>query len=150
MAKVKSLKEPTAKMSKSDPNPITRIDLMDSVQDIQLKLRKATTDNISREITYDPENRLGLANLIDIHSAITGTKVEDVVSEIRSQGLSKKEYKEHLAEVINNVVQPINTEMQRLLSNRDYLQAVLKTGAERASEIAEMTMKEARQLVGLS
>jgi len=44
MAKVKSLKEPTAKMSKSDPNPITRIDLMDSVQDIQLKLRKATTE----------------------------------------------------------------------------------------------------------
>lgn len=147
---MKSLKDPTAKMSKSDPNPITRIELMDSPDDVQLKFRKATTDSVSREITYDPENRLGLANLIDLHAAITGLSVQDVMNDIGAKGLSKKDYKEYLASVVNDVVQPIHTEMKLLLGSRDHLHAVLKNGAFRASEIAESTMKEVKQLVGLT
>lgn len=150
MAKVKSLKDPGVKMSKSDPNPMSRIDLMDSAEDIQAKLRKATTDSVSREITYDPENRQGLANLIDLHAAITNSSVENVIKEIQSNSFSKKDYKDYLATVINDVVQPINSEMKQLLNNRDHLHTVLNSGAQRASEIAESTMEQVRKMMGLS
>lgn len=150
MAKVKSLKDPAVKMSKSDPNPLSRIDLMDSAEDIQQKLKKSTTDSVSKDITYDPVNRLGLANLIEIHAALSDSTVENVVDEIQTKAFTKQTYKEHLAAVINEKIQPINKEMQLLLSDRGHLNAVLKDGADRASGIAEATMKQVRELTGLS
>ena len=108
------------------------------------------TDSVSRVVTYDPDLRPGLSNLIDLHMTLTGKSSEEIVSFAQNQNLNKKTYKEYLASVVNEQIQPINSEMQRLLSDRGHLSAVLKVGQEKASSIAEKTMKEVKHLVGFS
>ncbi|XP_045197522.2 tryptophan--tRNA ligase, mitochondrial-like isoform X2 [Mercenaria mercenaria] len=147
VSKVRSLKDPTCKMSKSDVNSMSRIDLTDSADLVQSKIKKSTTDSVSRILTYDPENRPGISNLIDIHSLLTDTKPEDIVHQCKD--LNKVQYKERVSEIINETIQPINEKMTRLLNDKHYLHTVLKKGAERASEIADRTMTEVKDLVGL-
>ena len=134
-------------MSKSDTNQRSRIDLTDSQDIVTTKLKKAVSDT-TRTISYDPENRPGIANLISIHSALTDIPPEQIVDE--STFLDKVGYKMKVAEVVNEAIQPISKEITRLLANRDYLQNVLKLGAEKASEIADKTMTEVKQKVGIS
>ena len=147
VSKVKCLKDPTSKMSKSAANPMSRIDLQDPADLIKTKIKKSTTDSVSRLLTYDEVNRPGVANLINIHSMITNRKPEDIVQEY--ENLNKVQYKEKLSEVIIETIEPISKEMTRLLDDRNYLHTVLETGSNRASEIAEKNMKEIKQLVGL-
>ena len=134
-------------MSKSDTNQRSRIDLTDSPDIVTTKLKKAVSDT-TRTISYDPENRPGIANLISIHSALTDIPPEQIVDE--STFLDKVEYKMKVAEVVNEAIQPISKGITRLLADRDYLQNVLKLGAEKASEIADKTMTEVKQKVGIS
>ena len=134
-------------MSKSDTNQRSRIDLTDSPDIVTTKLKKAVSDT-TRTISYDPENRPGIANLISIHSALTDIPPEQIVDE--STSLDKVGYKMKVAEVVNEAIQPISKEIARLLADRDYLQNVLKLGAEKASEIADKTMTEVKQKVGIS
>jgi len=150
VAKIRSLRDPSSKMSKSDDNDMSRIDLSDSTDLVYKKITKAMTDSVSRVVTYDPDLRPGLSNLIDLHMTLTGKSSEEIVSFAQNQNLNKKTYKEYLASVVNEQIQPINSEMQRLLSDRGHLSAVLKVGQEKASSIAEKTMKEVKHLVGLS
>lgn len=146
VSKVRCLKDPACKMSKSNPNPMSRIDLQDSADLVATKIKKSVTDSI-RLLSYDPQERPGVANLINMHSLITNTRPEDIVQEFGN--LNKVQYKEKVTEVINGTVQPINKEMTRLLSDKHYLHTVLDTGMNRASEIAEVNMKEIKQAVGL-
>ncbi|WAR07586.1 SYWM-like protein [Mya arenaria] len=148
VAKIRSLKDPSSKMSKSDPNPMSRIDLSDSPDEICDKIGKAVTDSLSKDITYDLDLRPGVANLIDLHSSLTGQSVEEIVKYVQNQGMNKKTYKDYLASVVNDKVQPMNAEMNRLLSDRGHLNSVLKNGQDKASSIAVNTMSDVMSLVG--
>ena len=128
-------------------NELSRIDLTDSADMVQKKIMKSVTDGISA-LTFDPENRPGVANLMNIHSSLAEISTNQIVEDNAS--LNKVKYKQLVADVINAEIQPISKEVTRLLGDKDYLQKVLRNGAEKATEIAENTMTEVKQKVGIS
>ena len=134
-------------MSKSDKNQLSRIDLTDSAELVQKKIMKSMTDATSA-LTYDLDNRPGVANLINIHSSLAEISTNQIVED--NAKLNKVQYKQLVADVINAEIQPISKEVIRLLGDRDYLQSVLRNGADKATEIAEKTMTEVKQKVGIS
>lgn len=147
VAKVLSLREPTVKMSKSAINPLSRIDLIDSAEDIQLKIKKAQTDCTSA-LTYEPESRPGVTNLINIHCAISGLQPEQICKE--HANLDTGRYKIFLADVLIEFLSPIQAEIKRLQADKGYLVNVLEAGRQKAAPIAEATMKEVKDLIGFA
>ena len=146
-ARVKSLRDPSKKMSKSDPDSKSCIYINDTPKDILEKCKKALTDFTS-EVTYDPANRPGVANLINIHSALTGISPEDIC--IDSKGIETSKYKVHLAELLIEHLTPIREHSEYLINNKDHLESVLKIGEDTAKNIARQTMKEVANAVGLN
>ncbi|XP_062985007.1 tryptophan--tRNA ligase, mitochondrial [Elgaria multicarinata webbii] len=144
--KVRSLRDPTSKMSKSDPQNLATVGITDTPDEIKLKFRKAVTDFTS-EVTYDPDHRPGVSNLVAIHSAITGLSKEEVVHQ--SIGLDTARYKLVVAEAVIEKLAPIRNEFKRLRADRSYLEKVLWTGAEKAKELAAPVYWEVKRLVGL-
>nr|XP_028568175.1 LOW QUALITY PROTEIN: tryptophan--tRNA ligase, mitochondrial [Podarcis muralis] len=144
--KIKSLRDPTSKMSKSDPQKLATVNITDSPEEIMLKFRKAVTDFTS-EVTYDPAHRPGVSNLVAIHSAVTGLSTEEVVRQ--STGLDTAHYKAVVAEAVTEKLAPIRSEFVRLKEDRSYLEKVLWTGAEKAKELAAPVYSEVKRLVGL-
>ena len=145
--RLKSLRNHLVKMSKSDLDRKSRIDVTDSPDDIRAKFKKALTDFPS-EITYDPQERPALANLIDIHAALTDSTPQELQAEYSS--LNKVQYKERLAELTIEYFAPVRKETQRLLDDRAHLESVLTTGADRARAIASDNMTHIRKLIGFS
>ncbi|KNC80563.1 tryptophanyl-tRNA synthetase [Sphaeroforma arctica JP610] len=145
--RVMSFREPTKKMSKSDPHDYSRINLNDSDDLIMKKLRKAVTDS-EDGIEYDQANRLPLANLIDLAVAATGKTREQVCSEC--SGMNKLQFKEYLAHQLIAIVAPIREEYARLESDRGYVDAVLNEGSSRASAIAEQNMVRIKEVIGIN
>lgn len=143
---MKSLRDPTSKMSKSDPQKLATVSITDSPEEIVLKFRKAVTDFTS-EVTYDPDGRPGVSNLVAIHSAITGLSTEEVVHQ--SVGLDTAHYKRVVAEAVIEKLTPVRNEFKRLKGDRSYLEKVLWTGAEKAKELAAPVYQEVKRLVGL-
>ncbi|KAK3543404.1 hypothetical protein QTP70_020429 [Hemibagrus guttatus] len=145
--KVKSLRDPSCKMSKSDPQKLATIFLTDTPDDIVFKIRRAVTDFTS-EVTFDPVGRPGVANLVSIHAAVTGQTVEDVVR--LATGLDTGKYKSVVAEAVVKRLEPIRLEIQRLKADRSHLECVLAKGAEKARSLAAPVMQEVRKRVGFS
>ncbi|XP_072500618.1 tryptophan--tRNA ligase, mitochondrial isoform X1 [Notamacropus eugenii] len=145
MKKVKSLRDPSAKMSKSDPDKLATIRITDSPEEIVMKFRKAVTDFTS-EVTYDPSTRMGVSNMVDIHAAVTGLTVEEVIHQ--SAGLDTARYKNVVAEAVIQKFSPIKSEIERLKMEKDHLRKVLQVGAEKAKELAKPVCQEVKKLVG--
>ncbi|XP_053733324.1 tryptophan--tRNA ligase, mitochondrial [Synchiropus splendidus] len=143
--KVKSLREPSAKMSKSDPYSMATISITDAPDVITLKIRRAVTDFIS-EVTYDPDQRPGVSNLVMVHAAVVGISVQEAVSQAR--GLDTGAYKKVVAEAVIQRLTPIREEIHRLRSDMAYLETVLKQGNHKARELAAPVLAQVRQRVG--
>ncbi|XP_073702100.1 tryptophan--tRNA ligase, mitochondrial [Garra rufa] len=143
--KVKSLRDPSSKMSKSDPQKLATVFLTDTPEDIVLKIRRAVTDFTS-EVTYEPESRPGVSNLVSMHAAVSGQSVEDVVRLAKS--MDTGQYKNVVAEAVVQKLQPIRLEIQRLRADRGHLESLLAEGAEKARSLAAPVMTEVRKLVG--
>lgn len=143
--KVKSLRDPTAKMSKSDPQKLGTLNITDSPEEIVLKFRKAVTDFTS-EVTYDPDSRPGVSNLVTIHAAVTGLSIKEVV--YQCVGLDTAHYKGIVAEAVIQKFAPIRNEIKRLQEDKSHLEKVLQAGAEKAKELASPVYQEIRRLVG--
>ncbi|KAM5256629.1 tryptophan--tRNA ligase, mitochondrial isoform 2-T2 [Ctenodactylus gundi] len=146
MKKVKSLRDPSAKMSKSDPDKLATVHITDSPEEIVRKFRKAVTDFTS-EVTYDPANRGGVSNLVTIHAAVTGLSVEEVVH--RSTGIDTGRYKLVVADAVIEKLTPIQREIEKLKMDKDYLEKVLRIGSAKAKELAYPVIKEVKKLVGI-
>ena len=144
--RIRSLKDPTKKMSKSDINQKSCLYILDDPDTIRLKIRRALTDFTS-EVTYDPDNRPGVSNLLCIHSRITGQDAQTICEEVR--GKDTGEYKLLLAEVVIEHFKPIRERTNYLLENKDHLQAVLEKGSQSAREIAQVTLQKAYEAVGI-
>lgn len=145
--KIKSLRNPEQKMSKSEPDPKGKIELTDSCRDIREKFKKAKTDFIS-EVTFDPESRPGVSNLVSILSAFTGKEPNRICG--KAEIMNTSQFKMVVADVVNEKLEPIRNKVQELRRDRAYLEEVLKTGQNRAQKIAEENFETVKKLVGLS
>jgi tryptophanyl-tRNA synthetase len=145
-ARVMSLQDPTAKMSKSDPDPNSAIYLTDTDDQIIKKLKRAITDSGS-EIVYDPVKKPGVSNLLSIQSAITGKKIDDLVA-----SYSGKQYgnlKMDTADIVVQAVAPLRRKTEELLKDSAYLGSVLRHGAKSARERARLTLEHVYSSIGL-
>lgn len=148
--RVMSLKQPHLKMSKSHPDPKSRILLTDTPEDINQKIRLAMTDSESG-ISYDPEGRPGVSNLLEIMSHLDekGRSPESLAKECDS--LSLRQFKERVSERVISSLAGIKNAYDRLLLKDDgcYIDYVAQKGAERARDSAEETMVLVREAVGI-
>ncbi|KAI8995046.1 tryptophanyl-tRNA synthetase [Pilobolus umbonatus] len=145
--RVMSLRDPTSKMSKSDSSDYSRLNLVDSPSLIRSKISKATTDSV-RGVSYDPEGRPGMSNLVSIYAAMRDISVEDAVNDF-ALITSTREMKEMVSEAIIEKLEPIQSELVRLQSDKEYIQKVLDDGAIKAEETANNTMEEVYKAMGL-
>ena len=148
ISRIMSLRDGTKKMSKSEESDYSRINLKDSADEINKKIKKAKSD--SEPIPTDVkslQNKPEALNLLNIYSELTKNNLEKIVSD-----MAGKEYsflKTKLAEILINEVTPVGKEMQKLLKDKSYLKSVLKKGTEKANIIAEENLKNIREKVGL-
>jgi tryptophanyl-tRNA synthetase len=146
-ARIMSLRDGTAKMSKSDPSDYSRINLTDDADAISQKVRKARTDAEPLPETAEGlEGRAEARNLVGIYAALAGVSEQQVLSEFVGQGFGA--FKPKLADLAVEKLGPIGAEMRRLLSDPGEIDRILAAGAERANAIAAPTMAEVRKLVG--
>lgn len=143
--RVMSLRDGTRKMSKSEPSEYSRINLTDDAETITAKIRKAKSDSLP-EITYDPENRPEVANLINIYAALADKDRDSLCREYQGRGFA--DLKKDLAEVAVSALAPITQEMRKLLDNEDYVRSILRGGTEKANDLAAANLSEIKKIVG--
>ena len=147
-ARVMDLLDPHSKMSKSDEIGNGRVCLMDDPADIMRKFKRAVTDcDTERCVRYDPENKPGVANLMSIYAAVTGKSFAEIEAEFEGKGYGA--FKPAVGEAVVETLRPIREEAQRIIKDKAYLEAMCRDGAERASYIAEKTLRKVRKKVGL-
>uniref|UniRef100_A0AAV1UET9 tryptophan--tRNA ligase n=1 Tax=Peronospora matthiolae TaxID=2874970 RepID=A0AAV1UET9_9STRA len=146
LVRIMSLRDPTVKMSKSDASVMSRIELTDSADEIRKKIRKATTDAV-RGIHYDRKERPGVSNLLDIASAVTGQSVMQLEAQYADYGTGA--FKDSVADAVIARICPIGERIKQYEADLEYLDKVLADGAARASELAAVTMKDVKEVMGL-
>ena len=144
-ARIMSLDDPTAKMSKSNENIHSRISLLDDESKIKKSIMKATTDSDGL-IKFDIDNKPGVSNLLTIYSTLSGTPIADLEKQYEGKGYG--DFKKDLVEVTVDALRPIK-ERYNEIRESDELNKILDDGAERARAIAEKTMKRVRENFGL-
>lgn len=144
-ARIMSLIDPTKKMSKSDENPKGFISMSDEPNVIRKKIRSAVTDS-SGKIEYDVANKPGISNLLTIFSAMTGRTIADLAEAYKDSGYG--DFKADLAEAVVAVLEPIQIRQKALLESEE-LDLILDEGAEKASLVANKTLKKMQNAVGL-
>ncbi|GGC24063.1 tryptophan--tRNA ligase [Novosphingobium marinum] len=147
-ARIMSLRDGTAKMSKSDPSDMSRINLTDDADTIMKKVKKAKTD--PEPLPSEPKglgDRAEAANLVGIYAALTGSSVEQVLRDFGGEGFGK--FKPALGEVLVERLAPINARFVELKGDGEALDAILAKGAWKAREIAIPTLDAAYKALGL-
>ncbi len=146
-ARIMSLKDGTAKMSKSDPSDNARINLEDDADTIARKIKKAKTDPEPLPETLEALNaRPEARNLVGVYAALTGATSEAVLGEFSGQGFGA--FKPRLADAAVQFLAPISEEYARLMGDPAEIDRKLSRGAERANEAAAPVIKQVRDLVG--
>ena len=147
-ARIMALLEPTSKMSKSDEIGNGRVCLMDKPDDIMRKFKRAVTDSeTGRCVYFDPEKKPGVANLMQIYSACTGKTFEEIETEFDGKGYGA--FKPAVGEAVVELLRPIREEAEHILRDKAYLEGIYRDGAERASRVAERTLRKVYKKVGL-
>ena len=144
-ARVMALDDPTAKMSKSAPNEMSRISLLDEPAKIKKAIMRSTTDS-EGVIRFDIENKPGISNLPSIYSAFSGKTVEQLEKDYEGSGYGQ--FKKDLVEVAVDALTPIRERFNEIRNSQELLD-VMKNGAERANAIAEPVVKRAKERFGL-
>ena len=148
ISRVMSLRDGTKKMSKSEESDYSRINLKDSAEEIDKKIKKAKSD--SEQI---PDNLKSLEkkpeafNLINIYSELSKKSLDKVLND-----MSGKEYsflKKELSDLLISEITPVGKEIKKLLDDKAHLEQILKKGKEKANIIAEENLKIIREKVGL-
>jgi len=144
-----SLRDGRSKMSKSDPSDQSRINLDDSPEAIQLKLRRAKTD-AGAQITYEPDTRPEVANLLEIYSALSGDGTDAAALAARlGPSTTMAQFKADLADLVIQRLAPIQQELARLRQDPGYVDTVLSTGCDRARALATAKLREVKRALGL-
>ena len=144
-ARVMSLAEPTAKMSKSDENAKATIFILDDEKTILKKFKSAVTD--SEALVAFREGKDGINNLMTIYSAVTGKSMEAIADEFSGKGYG--DFKTAVGTIVAEELREIRENYARLLKDAAYLDAAIMDGTERASQIAEKTLRKTMRKMGL-
>lgn len=143
-ARVRSLQEPEKKMSKSDTNQKSFILVTDAPDVIVKKIKSAVTDSEAR--VYYSEEKPGVSNLMEIYAACTGKNNQQIEDEFAGKGYG--DFKAAVAEAVVEELRPLQTEYAKLVTDKKYLAECASSGAERASRIADRTVKKCMKKVG--
>ena len=144
-ARIMSLTLPTSKMSKSDPAGC--VFLMDSPDDVARKFKRAVTDSDTENcVRYAPEEKPGVANLMNIYSSVTGKTFDEIEKEFAGMGYGK--FKPAVGDAVVEALRPIRENAERMIADKAYLQQVYTDGAQRASYVARKTLRKVYKRVG--
>ncbi len=143
-ARIMSLQDPLKKMSKSDENINASIYLSDDRDTIIRKCKRAVTDSLAC-VRYSAEQP-GIRNLIDIYSACTGKKSEDVEKEFDGKGYG--DFKLAVGEAVADVLTPIQENVKKLSEDKAYIDGIIKENAEKANYYANKTLSKVKKKVG--
>jgi tryptophanyl-tRNA synthetase len=143
-ARVMDLQNPSNKMSKSADSPQGTVDLLDDPATVEKKVKRAVTDS-GDDVTYDPENRPGVANLLSILAAATGREAKVVAEDYRQFGPLKKD----TADALVALLEPIQARYRELEADPAATQALLQQGAEKAQAKAAEVLARAKEALGL-
>ncbi len=146
-ARIMSLTDGTKKMSKSDPNDNSRINLMDSEETIRLKIKRARTDSL-RGLEFDNPARSEAHNLLAIYQLLSGISRDEAVS--RCANIGYGDFKALLAETIIQALAPIQKRYLEIMQDRAYLDSVLRQGKVQAEAIANETLNNASKAMGFT
>ena len=145
-ARIMGLSNPTSKMSKSDPQGC--VFLMDKPEELARKFKRAVTDSDTEHcVRYDPENKPGVANLMNIYSSVTGKTFEEIEAEFDGQGYGA--FKPRVGEAVIETLRPIREEAERMIADKAYLQEVYTQGAQKATYVARKTLRKVYKKIGL-
>lgn len=143
-ARIKSLQDPTKKMSKSDDNVNAWIAILDTKDDIIRKFKRAVTDSDSRVIMS--EDKPGVSNLISIYSAVTGKTTAEVEREFDGKGYG--DFKLAVGEAVADELAPIKQKHDEIIKDKKELERLYRIGAEKAEYVARKTYLKAMKKVG--
>ena len=144
-AKITDLQEPAAKMSKSASSPSGIIDLLDEPSVSAKKIRSAVTDS-GTAIRFDETEKPGISNLLTIYSALTDKAIPEIEAAYDGRGYG--DFKGDLAEIVVDFVTPFRQRTFELLDDRAQLDAILRSGEEKANAVAEQTLADVYDRVG--
>ncbi|BAQ66822.1 tryptophan--tRNA ligase [Geminocystis sp. NIES-3709] len=143
-ARIMSLTDGTKKMSKSDPSPLSRINLLDSPDDIKKKIKKCKTDPIMG--LYFADDRPECNNLLGLYSIFTSKTKEEVTTECSDMGWGK--FKPLLMDATIEALKPIQVKYNDIMADKGYLHQVLTSGKEKAESVANITLQRVKNALG--
>lgn len=146
--KILSLRNPEKKMSKSDKDLNSAIYMTDDADTIARKMRKAVTDSVQGPVTFDPVNRSGVSNLINIAAGILGKSIEETVAEMQWI-TNHKQLKDYVTEVIVEEFKDKRLHYERLTGDKAHLNQICEKGTLAAREIALKNLTQIKKLTGL-
>jgi tryptophanyl-tRNA synthetase len=146
-ARVMSLMDGTKKMSKSDPAEGSRINLLDTPDVIQKKIKRCKTDTV-KGLTFDDPERPECNNLLGLYQILSGKTKEDVAAQCQDMGWGQ--FKPLLTETMIESLKPIQDKYQAVIDDKGYLESVLRQGREKAEEIALSTLLKVKAALGYS
>jgi tryptophanyl-tRNA synthetase len=146
-ARVMSLTEGTKKMSKSDPSDMSRINLLDTPEQIQHKIKRCKTDPI-RGLTFDDPDRPECNNLLTLYMLLSNQTKQAVAEECQDMGWGQ--FKPLLADTIMAALKPIQDKYHGIMADEGNLESVLRQGREKAEAIANVTLAKVKNALGYS
>jgi len=146
-ARVMSLTDGTRKMSKSDPSDASRINLLDTPEQIQQKIKRCKTDPI-KGLRFDDPERPECHNLLTLYMLLSGKSKAEVAAECQDMGWGQ--FKPLLAETAIAHLKPIQDKYQEIMNDKGYLESVLHSGREKAEAIAISTLNKVKSSLGYS
>ena len=146
-SRIMSLKDGTKKMSKSELSDLSRINLTDNKDAIVNKIKKAKTDPLPlpsrvEELNERPEAK----NLLGIFSSLTNSTLDKSVKDFEGKNFS--EFKESLTQVLVEKIEPISSEIKKLINDEDFLDKILLDGHKKANNIASVKVKKMQEIIG--
>lgn len=144
-ARIMSLQEPRNKMSKSEQDSGGCICLLDKPEAIMKAFKRAVTDSDAC-VAFDVENKPGISNLMQIYAVVTGKSFAEIEAEFQNSGYG--DFKSKVGEAVVELLRPVREEAERLIADKAYLESVYKNGAERASYVANKTVRKVYKKVG--
>ena len=144
-ARIMSLADPSKKMSKSDENVNGFVTMTDDRDTVLRKFKRAVTDSES-EVRYAPEEKPGVSNLLTIYHVFTGKSIAEAERDFAGKGYG--DFKAAVGEAVADALAPIQQERTRLLADKNYLNEVMKKGAENAARAARRTLSKVYRKVG--
>lgn len=145
-ARIMSLQDGRSKMSKSDSNDNSRINLLDPPDLIMKKIKKCKTDSGFERIEWNHPDRPEATNLLNMYSLTSGKSKEEVLSEV--EGMQWGQFKPLLGEAVVEHLRPLQATYGELMNDKLYLKEVLRTGAKEAAFVADETLAKAQKAMG--